>query len=288
MESMTGYAFVDGSSEQFSFSVEIKSLNSKFLEIYVNLPKILRNEENEFTMFLKKYFFRGKIELNIDIYEWSDVKPVNLNSELIEKYYHELKKLHRKLKIEEPLRFESLLGLEGITHRERSSLSKRSKTEIQKVLNQAVKKAIEMRKREGKSIAEDISLSLNEISERVKKIREMSKNLVAEKSELLKKRIYSCAGFKVDDQRMLSEIAILADKLDINEEIVRLSDHFKKFNEIIRKNDQLGKNLDFLSQEIFREINTIGSKTNSSAIAHLVVEAKNHIDKIREQCRNIV
>lgn len=288
MESMTGYAFVDGASEQFSYSVEIKSLNSKYLEIFINLPKILRNEENDLNQYLKKYFFRGKIELNIDIYDWTDVKPVSLNSDLIEKYYLELKKIHKKLKIAEPLKFESVLGLEGVTHRERSSLSARSKNEILKTLNIAVKKTIDMRKKEAKSISDDILKSLNEISDRVKQIKVMSKNLTVEKSELLKKRISSSAGFKVEESRILSEIAILADKLDINEEIVRLSDHFKKFNEVIKKNDQLGKNLDFLSQEIFREINTIGSKSNSSAIAHLVVEAKNHVDKIREHCRNIV
>ena len=108
------------------------------------------------------------------------------------------------------------------------------------------------------------------------------------KKETLKKRIEALAGAKVDDVRLYTEIAILSDKLDINEEIIRFKDHIQKFNALMKSGDQIGKKLDFIAQEMFREVNTIGSKSNNSEIAHLVVDIKNHIEMIREHCRNVV
>jgi len=288
MESMTGYAFIEASTDQFSYSVEIKSLNSKYLEVYVNLPKILRNEENEYINILKKNFNRGKIELNIDIFDWSNVKPVALNKELITKYYNELKELHKKLKIEDPLRFESILSLEGITQRERSNLSAKSSKDILKNIGIVIKKTGEMRKKEGAVTKKDILQSLEQISKDTGVIKSLSGNIINDKKDNLKKKLLTITDGTIDNTRIYSEIAILADKLDINEELVRLGDHLKKFKSTMNEKDQMGRKLDFISQELFREINTIASKSNSSEISHLVVNVKNHIDRVREQCRNIV
>jgi len=288
MESMTGYAFSEKSTEQFSFSVEIKSLNSRYLETFVNVPRIMRNDENELLSFIKERISRGKVEVNIDIFDWQDTRPVNLNSKLIEKYYVELSKINKTLKISEPIKLESILGLEGVTNRERSSLSDKSRNDIFAALDLAVKKMIQMRKKEGMATKKDIANSLQVIAENASSIKKMSKNVLKEKKVNLEKRISALAGNPVDDTRLLSEIAILADKLDINEELVRLDDHLKKFRAVVKETDQIGKRLDFIAQEMFREINTIASKSSSSKIAHMAVEVKNHIDKIREQCRNIV
>ncbi|MFC1669878.1 YicC/YloC family endoribonuclease [Spirochaetota bacterium] len=287
MESMTGYAFLEKSNNQFSFSVEIKSLNSRYFETYINLPRILRNDENDLSKILKDRFNRGKIELNIDIFDWTETRPVSLNSDIIEKYYGELEKIQKRLKIKEPLKFESVLMLEGLIHRERSELSDNSKRDIYNTLNLVIGKAIAMRNKEGTVTKKDILSSITYISKGVRRIKSLSKNVKTEKINLLKKRIKDL-GSEIDDLRVFSEIAILSDKLDINEELVRLSDHLTKFKEVVTGKGQVGKKLDFLSQEMFREINTISSKSNSSEISHIVVEMKNHIDKIREQCRNIV
>lgn len=288
MESMTGYAFIEASTDQFSYSVEIKSLNSKYLEVYVNLPKILRNYENEYINVLKKNFSRGKIELNIEIFDWSNVKPVALNKELIIKYYNELKDLHKKLRIEDPLRFESILSLEGITQRERSSLSAKSSKDILKNIGIVIKKTGDMRKKEGTVTKKDILQSLEQITKDTGVIKSLSGNIINDKKENLKKKLISITEGTLDNTRIYSEIAILADKLDINEELVRLGDHLKKFKSTMNEKDQMGRKLDFISQELFREINTIASKSNSSEISHLVVNVKNNIDRVREQCRNIV
>ncbi len=288
MESMTGYAFLEKSTEQFSYSIEIKSLNAKYLEVYVNLPKILRNEENEYIQIIKTHFSRGKIELSIDIFDWNSTKPVSLNLELMKKYYHELEILHKTLKIKEPIKFESLLMLEGITQRERTSLSDKSKKEMLNVLSLVINKTIDMRKKEGISIKKDITLSLSQISKDVQKIKSLSGKVLEEKKENLKSRLKSITNGNIDNNRLYGEIALLADKLDINEELVRLDDHLKKFKIMLKEKDQQGRKFDFLAQELFREINTIASKSNNSQISQIAVEVKNHIDKIREHCRNVV
>jgi uncharacterized protein (TIGR00255 family) len=288
MESMTGYAFLEKSSEQFSYSIEIKSLNAKYLEVYVNLPKILRNEENEYIQIIKKRFSRGKIELSIDISDWNSTKPVSLNIELLKKYYHELEVLHKTLKIKEPLKFESLLMLEGITQRERTSLTDKSKKEMLNTLDAVITKTIDMRKKEGVSIKKDITASLALIGKDALKIKTLSRKVLEDKKESLKARLKGVTDGNIDNNRLYGEIALLADKLDINEELVRLNDHLEKFKIMLKEKEQQGRKFDFLAQELFREINTIASKSNNSEISQIAVEVKNHIDKIREHCRNVV
>lgn len=288
MDSMTGYAFLEKSTEQFSYSVELKSLNSRYLEIYVNLPKIIKNEENELHNLIKQRFGRGKLELNIDIFDWVVSKPIVINAEMIKKYYRELHHIHRDLGLSEPLRFESVLSLDGISQRDRSAISRTSRGDIYTTINRVIVKALDMRRKEGGAIRKDLSKLIGEIRRRIGGIAAAAKNSAKDKKEALKKRIETIAGTAIDDVRLYSEIAILADKLDINEEIIRLKDHISKFNTMMKGGDQIGKKLDFLAQEMFREINTIGSKSNNSEIAHMVVDIKNHIEMIREHCRNVV
>ena len=288
MESMTGYSFIEKSTDQFSFSIEIKSLNSRYLETTINLPRYFRNEEKNINDIMKKSFNRGKIILSIEIFNWRDKKPVVLNSDLIKIYYKELNRIHKTLKIKEPLKFESALSLDGITSRESTVLSEKSVKVIYDYLDNAVKKAIKMRIREGSAIKTDVSKIITEISSKINKIKSISKSAVNTKIIKLKERIEKLSGNDLDDTRLHSEIVILADKLDINEEIVRANDHIQKFRSILKEKKQIGRKLDFIAQEIFREINTISSKSNNSEISHNVVDIKNCIEKIREHCRNVV
>ena len=288
MESMTGYAYLEKSISKFSFSVEIKTLNSKYLEIYVNLPRILRIEEININSLLKKSFERGKIELFIEIFDWQEARPTSLNEDLMKKYFKEIKKINSDLGISSECRLDSLLVLDGIINRERAVIDKNSLKEIYSCIKKAIEKTLEMRIKETNSIKKDILNSIKLISNNAALIKKTSAKSVQTKQENLKKRISILAGYNVENERLYAEIAILADKLDINEELLRLNDHIDKFKDTIRKRGQIGKILDFLSQEMFREINTVSSKSNSSEIAHASVEIKNHIDKIREHCRNIV
>jgi uncharacterized protein (TIGR00255 family) len=287
MESMTGYSFIEKSNEQFSYALELKSLNSRYLEININLPRILRNEESNFNNVIREYFSRGKIELSVDILEWNTRKNISLNSEVIAKYYRELKKVHESLGLKEELRFESVLSLDGISQRVSTHITEKSMNQMLTSLKLVIGKTIQMRKREGQSIRKDITNSLNYIKKESSLIKKMTGKISVEKKMKLKSRLEALAGNSIDDNRLYSEIAILADKLDINEELVRLNDHLVKFRNTLSQGTQIGRKLDFLAQEIFREANTIGSKSNSSDVSHHVVEIKNHIDKMREHCRNI-
>jgi uncharacterized protein (TIGR00255 family) len=286
MESMTGYHYLEKTISGFSFSVEIKSLNSKFLELFINLPRSLRSEENGLNGLLRKYFARGKVEVTVDIFNWTESRPQSLNSELLKIYWHDLKKVHTELKIRDELKFESLLSLEGVTRKINAGISSASRKILHSAVEEAAVKALKMRKNEGKSIYKDIMLSVKQIETGTAKASKLSAAALADKKKSLMVKFKNICP-DIDDSRIYSEIAMLADKLDINEEVVRLKDHLKKFMEISRQNDQTGRRLDFIAQEMFREINTIASKSNSSAISHLAVEMKNHIDKIREHCRNI-
>ena len=289
MESMTGYSFVERSNSQFSFSVELKSLNSKFIETILNLPRVIRADENEFQSILKKRFTRGKLELTIDLYDWVNEKPVSLNTGLIRKYYRELKKIQVEFAPREPLKFESVLLIDGITQRDRTIITESSKKDIFDAVDEVIGRTIQMRKKEGGALMRDILHSISRIALQIGEIKKLSKNVAGEKRDQLVNRIESLARKgTLDTVRLYTEIAILADKLDINEEIVRFGDHLRKFRAIAKSGGQMGRRLDFLAQEMFREINTIGSKANSSEVAHSVVEVKNYVDKIREQCRNVV
>ena len=288
MESMTGYSFIEKSTEQFTFSIEIKTLNSKYLEVYINIPKILKAEEDTITSILKKYFERGKVECTIDIYDWVESRPVHIDSNVLIKYYKEVQRSLAKLKIPASFSVDALLQLDGVVHKERTILSKKSKSDIYNTLQKSIESAIKMRKKEGKSIKKDLELSLKVIENACHDIQKQANTVVEYQFKRLKKSLESLLHSKVDENRIYTEIAILADKQDINEELSRLNDHIRKFKEMMDQEGQMGRQMDFLAQEMFREINTIGSKSNSTLIAHKVVEVKNHIDKIREQCRNIV
>lgn len=288
MESMTGYAFIEKNTQQFSFSIELKSLNSKYLESYINLPRILRNDENEFDSMLKNRFGRGKLELSIELYDWSETRPVSINRELLKKYYSEVVAVTKSLKIENSFSIDALLTLDGVIQKEKSILSEKSRADIMAALNMVIDRTIKMRRREGSATAKDLRACLAVIAKRLAGIEALSKDVSQALFARLKKSVESLANARVDDVRLYTEIAILADKQDINEEIVRLKDHMKKFRQVMDEEGQVGKQLDFLAQEMFREINTISSKSNNSEISHLAVDIKNNIDKIREQCRNII
>jgi uncharacterized protein (TIGR00255 family) len=288
MLSMTGFGSIEKSTDQFTFSIELKSLNSKFLEIYTNLPRLLRNDETSLAKILKDNFNRGKLELSIDIYEWNEARPVHIDGEMLKRYYSEIMSTASSMKIDADVSLDALITLEGVVQRERSILSEKARNDIYTSLEKVIHKTIEMRTKEGRAIKKDLQHSLAIIADDVKKISKMAGEIAKNQYIRLRSTLESLVNARVDETRLYTEAAILADKQDINEEISRLRDHIKKFKSMMGESGQVGKQLDFLAQEMFREINTIGAKSNNSQISHLVVEMKNHIDKIREQCRNVV
>ncbi|MDY6934233.1 MAG: YicC/YloC family endoribonuclease [Spirochaetota bacterium] len=288
MESMTGYSYCEKSTEQFSFSIELKSLNSRYLEVYTSLPDILRNDENKLTKLLKERLNRGKIELIINIFDWKKDRSVSINTPLLKKYYEELSKIETELGINNSFTIDTLIRLDNVILRDRVEISENSRFEIQNTLETTIIEMLHMRMKESNAIRKDLQRSLSIIYKHSKKIKNLSKNISKKLYQRLKNSIESLIKSNVDNVRLYTEVAILADKVDINEELIRLEDHLKKFKSIMNEDEQIGKRLDFLAQEMFREANTISAKSNNSEVSHLVVDIKNHIDKIREHCRNIV
>ncbi len=288
MESMTGYAFIENSTEQFSYSIEIKSLNSKYFEIYTDLPRLLQKDENEIKALVKKLISRGKVVVSIDIFNWIKERSVSINSDLIKQYYNKLKSIENDLKIDDFFTGDVLFSLDNVVRKERTVLSEKSRNDIFQSLNTSITKVLKMRQMEGNATKKDIQKLLSVITSCLNKIKPLTKGSSKELYKKLKNNIESIVDSNVSDVRLLTEVAVLTDKLDTNEEVVRLSDHLKKAKSMMSEKGQIGKRLDFLAQEMFREINTISSKANNSEISHLAVEMKNHIDKIREQSRNIV
>lgn len=287
MESMTGYSFIESRTKQFSFSVEVKSLNTRYLEVYVNMPKNIRFLENDFNSFMKEKITRGKTELNIEIYDWIEARSVEINKEVLKKYYEVISSAEKDFD-GKSFSLDSLLTLDGVLSRGRTQISDASINEIEKTVKKAIDDMLKMRKKEGKSVEKDVLSSVKSITASVAKIKKMSKNAAKENFEKLKERLNKIIESSIDESRLYTELAILSDKLDVNEELSRLDDHIKKFKSTAKESGQIGKRLDFIAQEMFREINTIASKSNSSQISQEAVLVKNYIDKIREQSRNII
>jgi len=288
MESMTGYSHTEGVTDQFSYSISLKSLNSKYLEIFTHLPKVLKDHGEEIEAKLKSVTGRGKIELTVEIFDWIETRKIKIDAAAAKNYHDEFARIEKKLGMRESFDLGMLLGMDGVIRKERTLLSAKSLRQLMKAMEDAASRARRMRMRDGASTAKDIRKSLAAITKGLAEVNALTKDLPAKAYERLKGAVDAMTGGGACDERLFTEIAILADKLDINEEKVRLGDHIEKFRAIMGEKDQVGKPLDFLAQEMFREINTISSKSNSSRIAHIVVEMKNHVDKIREQCRNIV
>jgi uncharacterized protein (TIGR00255 family) len=286
MESMTGYAYLEAKNSQFSFSIEIKSLNSKYNEYYINLPRPLRGEENSLQGLVSDRVKRGKVELNLEVLEWFDLRGYSINETVFMGYLEKLKGIEKKAS-GKSFTLDAILSLDGVINKEKSAIKEDARISIQKSCLKAIDLLISMREKEGKSAEKDILNSLNTIGKDSLAIKKLFTGSAKRNFEKMQERIAKFYSGELDSNRLYSELAVMTDKLDINEELVRLADHMKKFKETV-KDPMNGKKLDFLAQEMFREINTIGSKSNDSSISHLCVNVKNNIDKIREQCRNIV
>ena len=288
MQSMTGYSYIEDKTKQFSFSIEIKTLNTKYNECYTNVPRFLRGEESAIQTVLKKSFTRGKVELSIEVFDWILQRDVSINWEMAAAYHRELRELEKILKPSIPFSSDVIFQMEGVVNRSRTILADESRTKIFDSLDEVVRKVNLMRAKEGSALKKDIVKALKAIKTDSKQVQSLSKFDSREYYNKLKDRISAISGSIPDERRLYSEIAFYADKIDINEEICRLSDHLAKIEKLIAEEEVVGKKLDFLAQELFREINTIGSKTASSKVSHIVVEMKNNVDRIREQARNLV
>ena len=287
MKSMTGYAYGESSSPGITVSVEFKGYNSRFLDLSVYLPPWLSSLEMKIREYVSSRFVRGKIEVGIRVKEENSPVSVSVNEEAAKTYEKAIRALAKTLGLREKPSLSVILGLEGVLEIETNRDAEKYRSLIEPVLASAADHFEAERVREGKHTQEDILSHIAILEEAVKTISVHVPLLEASIKENLRSRFAELLGDRIDENRVLAETAVLLMKYTISEELSRLSSHLKEFRLETERNPSPGKKLDFLSQEINREINTIGSKVPVPEVSLTVVEMKNALENIREQLRNV-
>lgn len=290
MKSMTGYGMALVKSENYMTKVEVKSVNSRYLELNLRVPKDFMSIEDKIRQEVKSKLKRGKVDLYLSYdVKNPDLQELSINKDLAKAYYRDMEDLRNTLEIEEKITLKDIVLLEGVL--KKSSTNETDKELLNQVLQTvrvAVENLDEMRIAEGENLKEDLKTKVVNIEEIVEEIKLLSPKVIEENEKKLTENIYERLKEEdLDLPRLTTELAIMADKLSIDEEITRLTSHISQFNDIIKDTDSVGRKIDFLLQEFNREANTIGSKTTSSEILKLVVNLKSEIEKLREQIQNI-
>lgn len=289
ISSMTGFGKGSSQVENLTAETEIKSVNSRYLEISLRLPKSLMNKEFEVREVIKNRIKRGKLTVNLQLKRNGliDNKPI-LNEENIQYAVRVLNELKKSTGVKDEITLNHLLTFNDIFFADVEDESEQEYKIILESLNIALDEYTKMRDKEGKELAKDLKQRVNNIQKAVDKIEELSRTAVVESFEKVKERARQLLSeASAYTERLELELALLIDKSDITEEIVRLKSHIKFFSETIEKEAEVGRKLNFICQEINREANTIGSKSLSSEISHHTVYIKEELERIREQIQNI-
>ncbi len=285
--SMTGFGKGSAVKNKISADVELKSINSRFLEIFIKLPPQLSDRDFELREILKSKIKRGKISAIIQ-FKRNDNSVAVVNDEKLKDYTAFLQKVRKLAKINEKIKLEHLLNNRDIFLSSESTISEADFNIVKKAFKNAIDELLKMKKNEGEELKKDLSSRIKSIEKKVESIKNEFKKSVIIYFNKLKDRVKLLTkDTNFDDQRLKLELAMIADKADITEECVRLKSHLKFFIESMNKQPEPGRKLNFLCQELNRETNTISSKSISTSITHKAVLIKEEIEKIREQIQNI-
>ncbi len=288
---MTGYGQSRIDNERYLINVEIKTLNSKFLDVSVRLPKVFNDKEMEVRNYIGEQLERGKVTVNIEFTRKNTTESqIEVNSGLFKKYYALLNSLASEVDADKSDIFRlSVQFPEVLIPLDNSELNDNEWKEILTVFKDAVKKCNEFRITEGNVLTGKLSQYLKIIDENLQKIERLDPQRIIRIKERLNTNLKEFVKLEeLDMNRLEQELIYYIEKLDISEEKVRLKSHIDYFNSIMVQNASMGKKMNFISQEIGREINTIGSKANDAEIQKLVVNMKEELEKIKEQILNIL
>ena len=286
IKSMTGFGYSSLSKKKYSIDVEIKSLNSKYFDLNYRCNEELGKVETEIRSISKKILERGKVDINVNIKYFPNKNEKLFNDKKFNRIYSEIKKLsNNSVEVEDKVIFNNAIkNIDLITSDKKISISEKTIfSQIKKGLNSCIK----FRKEEGKSIYKDINKFIRLISSELNKIQKLDSNRKKNKVITLRKKIAEIKKVKFDKNRLEQELFYYIEKVDINEELVRLNKHINLLTKTIRSSKSVGKKLNFISQEIGREINTIGSKCSDFKIQKSVINMKEYLEKIKENCYNI-
>ncbi|MGD8531585.1 MAG: YicC/YloC family endoribonuclease [Syntrophobacterales bacterium] len=287
---MTAFGRGEAMADGYRFTVELRTLNHRFCDIRIKLPRKYTDFEEEIKRKLSSQFSRGRIEVNVVADEALDkVQHLTVDSELAETYKRLLLDLQNKLGLEASLSLDTLLHFRDIFVFEEDEEGRAQAWKVlEAALDQSVEECIQMRKEEGSAIETDFTERLNQLETLSGEVESRTPIVVLDVRDRLQKRIEELLGQgELDESRLAQEVAILAEKSDITEEVIRLKSHIQQFRALLKASGPRGRQLEFLLQEMHREINTIGSKANDVEIANKVIQIKTELERLREQVQNI-
>jgi uncharacterized protein (TIGR00255 family) len=286
---MTGFGRVHKQFQQYSITVEIKTVNHRFCEVNLRMPRQLMTLEDKLKKLIFQYIKRGRVEAFISIDGNAlTSKELQVDWVLLDQYYQTLKEANQRFKLSESVKLEHLFGQsEFVDVVEKEITNNEIHVYIYEATLEAVKQVAEMRLQEGNELLSDINSNLQYIEDSCYQVSTFAPLVIQQYKERLHKKVSEYTDGLFDETRLLTEVAIFAEKADINEEITRIRSHISQFNRTLQQTEPVGRKLDFLVQELNREINTIGSKANDIGIAEHVVNMKTKLEKIKEQVQNI-
>ncbi|MEC2074642.1 YicC/YloC family endoribonuclease [Metabacillus fastidiosus] len=287
--SMTGFGRAVGEVEGLTVTVEMKSVNHRFSEISVRMSRQFLTIEDKIKKVISKSLHRGRIEVFISVEGDSLTdRTVRVDWSLLDQYMKALTDVKEKYSLSDTIKMDHLLKNEDVIHVEESANhSEHVEEKIIQVVKNATEQLVIMRNAEGEQLGKDLNIRLKQLLEHTEQLEQYAPSVVKHYHDKVHKRLQEFVSGAIDENRLIQEAAIFADKVDISEELIRIRSHIRQFSEALLQKGAVGRKLDFLVQELNREANTIGSKANDSEIAKIVVELKSIIEKLKEQVQNI-
>ncbi len=291
LTSMTGFGRSEILENNKQFTVEIKTVNNRYMDFHIRMPRSFSFLEERVRQVAKKYISRGRIEIYINYKNVGESnEDISVDLKLANSYLDALEKIHTSLGLEKDIAVSTIASFPEVIQLEKEEEDEEILWALlEKVLENALESLVKMRRAEGDKLEKDLTTRLNTLETLISKIEDRSPDIVKDYKERLDSRLDELLGdgVDIDENRIALEIAFFADKSSITEEIVRLHSHIDQFRNSILKGKVVGRKMDFIIQEMNREINTIGSKANDLLISNTVVEVKSELEKIREQVQNI-
>ncbi len=290
MQSMTGYGRGETDHAGTKFSVELNSVNRKQSDVVINLPRDLIELESRIRQTINESISRGRTTATVSLHSGTNgARDLALNIELARSYHEAMRALQKELDAPGEITINTILQAPGVMRfPEQPQDAEEAWPAVQSALRTALGDLIKMREREGKHLAKDLIHRLKAMRKKLKEVRALHPEVVKRYRAALLDRIQK-AGLPIggDDERVLKEITFFADRADVSEELTRLDSHLAQFAHHLRSKEPVGRTLEFITQEIFRELNTLGAKANDAPISQRVIACKAELEKVREQLQNL-
>ncbi len=290
LKSMTGYGRCSDCIDRFEISFEIRSVNNRYLDTNIRLPRIYGYLEEKIKKAIQKKAARGKVDAFLTIERPAgETSEIVLDEALVAQYVDALRKIAVNHGLRDDISVSSVARFSDIFAKKvKEDDADAVWTAVEPVVENALNAFLTMREKEGENLFRDLDARLDKMEQILEQIKGHSAEALSEYREKLEIRLKEyLADTQIDESRLLTEVGIIADKIDTGEEITRLASHIDQFRKLIRQDTPSGRTMDFLTQELNREVNTIGSKCSQIAVTSLVIDAKNEIERIREQIQNI-